>query len=257
MQITLILAVLLPLCLDGIIRSKDKSTLNLPPQNSTLFEHVGDIPLPAGYTRIDTGPQSFGNWLRKIRLKIDNTVYLYNGAKKQNQDAQFAVLGIPVGEKDLQQCADAVIRLRAEYLLNSGRLNEICFIDNAGKKYLYTGNGGSKEFEKYLERVYSYCGTSSLSRQLRPVRDFNLIKPGDILIKGGFPGHAVIVMDVAANRSGQKIYMIAQSYMPAQSMHILKNPSSKSISPWYPADLLSTEITTPEWSFRTDQLMQW
>ena len=257
MQITLLLAILLPLCLNGINRSNDQDFAELPPQNNTLFEHVADIPLPAGYRRIETSPQSFGSWLRKIRLKSDNTVYLYDGTKKYNQDAQYAVLNIPVGKKDLQQCADAVMRLRAEYLINSGRRSEICFIDNAGKRYLCPAEPGTAAFERFLERVYSYCGTSSLSRQLKPVVDFKQIQPGDILIKGGFPGHAVIVMDVAENKSGQKIYMIAQSYMPAQSIHILKNPSRKDISPWYLADSTSALIITPEWSFNNTQLMHW
>ena len=257
MQITLLLAILLPLIINGINRSNDQNFAELPPQNNTLFEHVADIPLPPGYRRIETGPQSFGSWLRKIRLNSDNTVYLYDGTKKYNQDAQYAVLNIPVGKKDLQQCADAVMRLRAEYLVNSGRRSEICFIDNAGKKYLYSAEPGSVAFERFLERVYSYCGTSSLSRQLKPVADFKQIQPGDILIKGGFPGHAVIIMDVAENKSGEKIYMIAQSYMPAQSIHILKNPLRKDISPWYLADLASSLIITPEWTFNNNQLMQW
>jgi Domain of unknown function (4846) len=257
MQITLMLAIALPLCINGISRSQDKGIKDLRSQNNTLFEHVADIPLPPGYERIETSPQSFGSWLRNIRLNSDNTVYLFDGTKKYNQDAQYAVLKIPVGKKDLQQCADAIMRLRAEYLASSDRRSEICFIDNLGKRYLCVAESGSAEFERFLEKVYSYCGTSSLSRQLKPVRDFNRIQPGDVLIKGGFPGHAVIVMDVAENKTGQKIYMIAQSYMPAQSIHILKNPGRKDISPWYLTDTNSSLITTPEWNFINNQLMQW
>ena len=257
MQITLMLAVALPLIINGISRSQNKGAGDLPSQNNTLFEQVADIPVPTGYKRIETSPQSFGAWLRKIRLDRDPTVYLFDGTKKSNQDAQYAVLQIPVGKKDLQQCADAIMRLRAEYLAGSGRINEICFIDNAGKRYLCPAKPGTVAFENFLERVYSYCGTSSLSRQLKPVSDFKSIMPGDILIKGGFPGHAVIVMDVAENKSGEKIYMIAQSYMPAQSIHILKNPLSKDISPWYFVDLSSPLIITPEWHFKNTQLMQW
>ena len=49
------------------------------------------------------------------------------------------------------------------------------------------------------------CGSASLSKQLNPVTDFSTIQPGDVIIRGGFPGHAVIVMDVATNASDEKI----------------------------------------------------
>lgn len=57
---------------------------------------------------------SFGAWLRTLPLKKGTTVYLYNGRPKENQDAQFAVVDISVGQEDLQQCADAVMRLHAQ-----------------------------------------------------------------------------------------------------------------------------------------------
>ncbi|MDR3713868.1 MAG: DUF4846 domain-containing protein [Puia sp.] len=106
------------------------------------YASIGAIPTPPGYSRLsgvepaDPGklansvpssdggrpagsrmPKlSFGEWLRSIPLKKDKTVYLYDGSRKQNQSAQFAVLDISVGKEDLQQCADAVMRLRAGYL---------------------------------------------------------------------------------------------------------------------------------------------
>ncbi|RYY22194.1 MAG: hypothetical protein EOO04_16365 [Chitinophagaceae bacterium] len=256
MQITLILAILLPLFIESISGSDTQGARKLPAQNNTLFEHVGDIPLPPGFNRVEADPRSFGSWLRNIRISSDNTVYLFDGTKKRNQQAQFAVLQVPVGKKNLQQCADAVMRLRAAYLLKFNRRSEIWFRDNAGKKYQCPASGDSANFERYLEKVYGFCGTSSLARQLKPVRDFTRLKSGDVLIKGGFPGHAVIVMDVAVNKSGQKIFMIAQSYMPAQSIHILKNPSLDVISPWYEVQSMSA-INTPEWEFTSNQLMEW
>ena len=75
------------------------------------YPMVGAIPLPAGYHRITADKGSFAAWLRAIPLKKDRTVYLYDGSPKLNQDAQFAVLDVSVGHKDLQQCADAVMRL--------------------------------------------------------------------------------------------------------------------------------------------------
>ena len=129
---------------------------------------VSAIALPDGYKRVDLPKGSFGEWLRSIALKKDNHVYLYNGALKRNQAAQFAVLDIPVGNKDLQQCADAVMRLRAEYLFSKKKYSEIEFWDNAGKPYRWTGGGAKEDFEKYMEKVFAMCGTASLEKPVRP-----------------------------------------------------------------------------------------
>lgn len=232
---------------------------------------VQDLPLPAGYTRLPQREESFGTWLRKVPLKKDNTVYLYNGNKKANQSAQFAVLDISVGKKDLQQCADAVMRLYAEYRYAQRDLSRISFKATDGTVMDYAGwakgdrftlrNGKLKRsriataaenstiFRQYLEFVFSYAGTLSLSRELQPVND---ILPGDVYIQGGSPGHAVIVMDVAVNIAGKKIFLLAQSYMPAQDIHILRNPAS-SQSPWYEAATRG-ELLTPEWTFSSGDL---
>jgi len=72
---------------------------------------------------------------------------------------------------------------------------------------------------------------------------------GDVFIKGGFPGHAVVVLDMAENdRTGQRVFLLAQSYMPAQDIHIMKNPTNASLSPWYKIPLDDT-LRTPEWIF--------
>ena len=43
-------------------------------------------------------------------------VLIYTGAQKWRQDVHAAVIDIDVGRRDLQQCADAIMRLRAEWL---------------------------------------------------------------------------------------------------------------------------------------------
>jgi hypothetical protein len=100
------------------------------------------------------------------------------------------------------------------------------------------------------------CGSASLSKQLKPVNSFSQIQPGDVLIRGGFPGHAVIVMDVAVNALGKKIYLLAQSYMPAQDIHVLKNPMNTDLSPWYEVNE-DNIITTPEYTFTQHELRRW
>src|SRR5688572_25280524 len=71
--------------------------------NSAVISKLSEIPLPPGYTRVEGPEKSFAAWLRDVKIKEDKHVYLYNGQLKGNQSAQFAVLDIPVGKKDLQQ----------------------------------------------------------------------------------------------------------------------------------------------------------
>ena len=77
---------------------------------------------------------------------------------------------------------------------------------------------------------------------------------GDVLIQGGSPGHAVIVVDMAENpATGEKLYLLAQSYMPAQDIQVLVNLKERDKSPWY---TLKGEgsILTPEWGFTSADL---
>lgn len=247
---------LLSITLPFLAACQDAPAAQTPASGGAKLHRVAEIPLPAGYHRINGKDSAFAQWLRQVPLKQDNRVYLYNGDLKRNQSAQFAVLDVPVGNKDLQQCADAVMRLRAEYFYKDKLYQQIWFADNNGKKYVCPTGANAKQFEQYLEKVYSWCGTLSLEKQLKPVATFNTLQPGDVLIKGGSPGHAVILMDVAVNSAGQKIYLLAQSYMPAQSIHILKNPKDENGSPWYQAGN-ERIIETPEWTFYREQLRRW
>jgi hypothetical protein len=217
---------------------------------------ISDVVPPPGYKRIHQNKNSFGEWLRNISLKKDRRVHLYDGSLKRNQRAQFAVLDISVGKKDLQQCADAVMRLRADYLFDQKKYSLIEFSDNAGKAYKWTGEANHPGFERYLENVFGMCGSASLEKQLKPVASLQELQPGDVFIKGGFPGHAMIVIDAAINDKGNKIFMLAQSYMPAQDIHIVKNPMNDDLSPWYEVND-AKDIITPEWTFSNDQLRRW
>jgi hypothetical protein len=232
---------------------------------------------PKGFSRIDDASGGFDNYLRTVKLKEAGAqVYTYNGKLKQPDDVYEGVLDFDIGTKDLQQCADAVMRLRAEFLYSQKQYDKIHFNFTNGKKaefvkyaegYRFNAKSNTwskvaakdysyKNFRNYLDLVFSYAGSLSLSRELKPVASVNDIKPGDVFIKGGSPGHAVIVMDVAINSATkEKIFLIAQSYMPAQHIHILKNFSDAELSPWYRTNFGRT-LRTPEWDFSKDQLMR-
>jgi Domain of unknown function (4846) len=217
---------------------------------------VGDIVPPVGFFRVEATSGSFAYWLRRLKFKKQKEVYLYNGTLKPNQSAQYAVIDIATGKKDLQQCADVVMRLRAEYLFSQKKYSEIVFQDYNEKKYEWKGGGNRKLFESYLENVFGWCGSASLEKQLEKKTGIDDMQVGDVLIKGGFPGHAVIVVDMAINKKGEKMYMLVQGYQPAQDMHLLVNPMEAAISPWY--KLGSDEkIVTPEWTFYSGQLKRW
>ncbi|MFR5661112.1 MAG: DUF4846 domain-containing protein, partial [Butyricimonas faecihominis] len=53
--------------------------------------------------------------------------------------------------------------------------------------------------------------------------------------------------------TGEKLYLLAQSYMPAQDIQVLVNPKERDKSPWY---TLKGEgnILTPEWGFTSEDL---
>ena len=232
------------------------STAGSDTKSQNEFASIKKIPLPEGFERVTVEENSFAEWLRNMPLKKDRTVYLFNGSQKINQQAQFAVLDISVGKKNLQQFADAVIRLRAEYLFANNKFEQIHFTDNDGTTYNFSPPYTTEHFKKYLDVVFGMCGSASLAKQPKVVKTFSDIKAGDIIIRGGFPGHAVIVMDVAVNLVGKKIYLLAQSYMPAQDIHVLLNPSDNKILPWYLVDE-NTLIATPEYLFKKSELKAW
>jgi len=240
-------------------------------------ERVIDIPLPPGYERVIIKEDSYADWLRKVELKQPGSkVHLYNGLLKSRQDLHYAVLDVDVGEKDLQQCADAVMRLRAEYFYSLGRYNKIGFMltsgDQAGytdwaegkrpvvkKNRVYYTDSASRDysypnFRKYLDFVFTYAGSYSLSKELTPIKYPENIEIGDVYIQGGFPGHAVTVIDLArSTKDGSIIFLLAQSYMPAQEIHILKNLAEPALSPWYSLDF-GDILKTPEWDFQRRDL---
>jgi len=212
---------------------------------------------PPGATRVAVAAGSFGDWLRRLPLlPRDSPVRLYDGTRKPRQDVHEAVIDIDVGHRDLQQCADAVMRLRAEYLFAAGRFDEIRFHPQPGAARAIEWTGGARRdgWDRFLVRLFAAAGSASLDAELPRARGAPL--PGDVLIQGGYPGHAVLILDVAADASGHRYLLLGQSYMPAQQIHVLKNLGDARLSPWYDAAALNgAGVATPEW--RPFKLRDW
>jgi hypothetical protein len=241
------------------------------------YPAIGAIPLPAGYRRVTTGKGSFADWLRNVTLKKDRTVRLYDGTPRSDQGSQYAVLDISVGKTDLQQCADAVMRLRAEYLYSRQDNKDIEFHTGqgtslnfgewaAGQRWKIDGGrlmgyrAGACEDRKcfwdYLRIVFTYCGTLTLEQQLRPVARIGEMRIGDVFIHGGSPGHAMLVVDMAEDSAGRKIFLLAQGFMPAQDIHIVRNFNNSTLTPWYSVDY-DQPVYTPGYIFYPGQLRTW
>ena len=216
---------------------------------------------PEGFTRTSLGSNSFGLSLRNLPLKADGAEVLkFDGTVKSNYQTYLAVVDLPIGTKNLHQCADAIMRLRAEYLFSQDKFNEISFRQASGKTLFYSTWLAGKTPDKtnlwtYLETVFNTCNTTSLKQQLvsKPLETLAI---GDVFITGpppGLPfGHAIIVVDKCADKAGKVKFMLAQSYMPAQEIQILDNPSNPGC-PWYDLDF-GTTLHTPQWDFTPSQL---
>lgn len=230
---------------------------------------------PPGFSRMPCEAGSFCDWLRDIPLKPEGSPVRYHSGDIKHHASHHAVLDLDTGRRDLQQCADAVMRLKAEYHYARGEYSKIHFNFTSGHKVSFddwrqgrkpvvSGNkvrftekkgpvdNSYANFKKYMIQIFSYAGTYSLAKELDTVKVRD-IQVGDVFIVGGMPGHAVMVMDVVENQAGNKMFLLAQSYMPAQDMHILKNPDGGIAGPWYRANF-HIFLNTPEWQFTSGDL---
>jgi hypothetical protein len=258
-----------------VIKSKEEKVLVkiINPEGKRLETRFNP---PEGYVREKYDENSFEYYLRNLPLKPDGSkVHYYDGKVMTSDYVYVAVVDMEIGKTDLEQCADAVIRMRAEYLFKQKQYDNIHFNLTNGFRADYSKwaegyrikvNGNKttwvkiankddsyKSFRQYLDIVFTYAGTLSLSKELKST-DYHQLKAGDVFIQGGSPGHAEIVVDVAVNpKTKKKIFILAQSFMPAQDIQILANTDHIEYSPWYEIDFNST-LNTPEWSFKWNQL---
>ncbi|WP_097046621.1 DUF4846 domain-containing protein [Flagellimonas pacifica] len=214
------------------------------------------VNVPEGYKRVAYPKGSFQEYLRNYKLKpFGSKIINYDSSEYFWQHGHIGILEIPVPVNGLQQCADALIRIRSEYLWNNNRKDKIGFNFTSGhycswEQYakgfrpkidgnkvtfhkIAQENYSKESFYRYLNLIYTYSGTLSLYHELPRIEDAKNLKIGDMLIKGGSPGHIVMICDEAINADGEKLYLLFQGNTPAQSVHLVKNLEETSISPWY------------------------
>lgn len=233
---------------------------------------------PKGYKRVKYNTGSFEDYLRNYKLKPFNSKIInYDGSEYYWQIGHIGILDVPVPKNGLQQCADALIRIRSEYLWDNNRKDEIGFNFTSGhycswleyaegyrpringNKVTFSktakSNHTKNNFYKYLNLIYTYSGTLSLYNELPQITAIEKLKVGDMLIRGGTPGHIVMIADEAVNEKGEKLFLLFQGNTPAQSVHLVKNLEDTELSPWY--DLkLNVEIGVSNYTFNNSKYVR-
>lgn len=266
--------------------TQDKTTSNRSSEESGILTSETSVPInkekntvrerfspPPNYQWQEEKPDSFGYFIENFKLKpYGSQILRYDGSPISTQHLHEVVFDIDTGDKDLQQCADAVIRLRAEYLYKIKKTDDIKFHFTSGHLLSWNDykngtrafvNGNAVNFRKtadfndsyssfrnYLDLIFNYAGTISLNKETQPVLKTSDLKTGDILITPGSPGHLVFIAGVCQNKEGKKLFLLGEGFTPAQSIHLLSNPFQKNISPWYDLEVDAPETKTARYFFK-------
>jgi hypothetical protein len=223
---------------------------------------------PQGFERVEVAAGSFAAWLRRLPLAPPGTSVLsFRGDVILPSDHEnlAAVVAIDIGDQDLQQCADSVIRLHAEWLWSQGR-RDMSYRAAAGtdmpwerwargdrvvargKSFGWKASGkpveGHAAFRRYLDAVFAWANTGSLARDTQVVA-VAALAPGDFVVQPGSPGHAVLVLDLAQAPDGRRAVLLGQGFMPAQSFQVLR-PSRQGA--WFVIEPGSEALATPFWA---------
>jgi hypothetical protein len=226
---------------------------------------------PSGFVRAELPARTFGAWLRGLPLMPPGTpVKSFRGQVVLPPDHEnlAAVVAIDVGSADLQQCADSVIRLHAEWLFAAGRRDQSYRAASGtampfarwarGERMVQEGMGfswmpsaradGSRaSFRRWLDGVFGWANTGSLAREAVPV-SLDDLRPGDFVVQPGGPGHAVLVLDLARAPDGRRALLLGQGFMPAQSFQVLRpGRHDGRDGPWFIVQPGDTALDTPFW----------
>jgi hypothetical protein len=227
---------------------------------------------PPGFARVDVTPGSFGAFLRTLPLLPDGAPVVDHRGNRLHDDGRHpniaAVVDLDVGKKDLQQCADSVLRLHAEWRYGRGE-RDLTYRAASGQSLSYrrylAGDRASVSgrdlalrpaappqkddhaaFRQWLDEVFAWASTASLERDATKLASLSDVRAGDFFVMSGSPfGHAVLVLDVARDDRGRAALLLGQGFMPAQSFHVLR--PGPGASAWFVVEPGAPAVETPFW----------
>jgi len=227
------------------------------------------FPVPAGYRRVQVADGSFAAWLRGLPVtRGEAMVKSYDGRALQAPAA--AVVPLDLGAGDVQQCADSILRLHAEYQWQRGAADGLSIHFTSGdpstwkawregERFEIAGSrvnrvhkgpvaNTHREFRKWLQHSFLYAGTRSLRHDAQPVPVADPLQPGDLFVSPGSPGHAVVILDVAQAVGKPPVALLGQGYMPAQDFHVLQDKGPHVVDGWFVLPAADGELRNPSWS---------
>ncbi|MEO7032793.1 MAG: DUF4846 domain-containing protein [Polyangiaceae bacterium] len=221
-------------------------TPKFPAPVDTLQER---FPTPPGYQRVPVAAGSFAEWLRGLPLAAKDTPVVSNSGAtvfSAEDDYVAAVVSIDVGAGDLQQSADAVVRLNAEWLFAYDKQDAISYrsatkldmpfsrwargqrLIASGPNVFWVVKGKPKEptyddFRQYIDSVMLWTNNVSLAMRATHVSEPKDLTAGDFFLQTRGKGHALLVLDVAQKPTGERVALLGQALQnPAQSFHVIR-----------------------------------
>lgn len=294
-KLLIILLILLAVLLTGgfvwlCVRACPKANyrLQIPPEvremNTPNLVQETMLPPPEGYTRIPAAEDSFLYYMRTMPCwPAGSSIMTYDGRPLSGANAA-AVYELALPDSGYQECADTIMQLWGNYFYSTLQFDRIAFsysngyetklmewlkgwryvtvpvIDLTFRMKLANANNVLGQYDNYMQSVMRYAGTLSLEAESHPIKPSEA-HAGDILCKGGAPGHAVVIVDEARNEEGKRCFLIAQGFIPSQSAHVIAGVHDSPLGkdcPWYTEEQLSQNpICLSSFTFQPDALRRW
>jgi hypothetical protein len=180
------------------------------------------LTIPEGWTRVMPEPDSFGEYLQKLPFEVTDSTYFWDGTASIYHSVaavhRFREL------TEIQQCADVIMRFYSDF--KKSKEQEVRWHDVQGN--LKTWNG--QEYTRYMRDIYNYSNTFSLYKFDSYPVTVKEMRPGDILVIPGFPGHIVLIADVLKKDDRIKLAVV-EGFTPAVQPFLYK-PGSEIHVEW-------------------------
>ncbi len=251
----------------------------LSPKQRRLYHPLAErLATPPGFSRIAVPKGSFAEWLRHMPVLAEGSpVKTARGRIVLAGDHPnlAAVIVLQPHRRGLLNSANMMIRLKAEHAWSAGDVERLGFHftsgqtlrwrswtrglrplrDAAGVRFIRTeaAGDGREQFCRYLETLFGHTSNTSLLDDTRPAMDRTLAV-GDIFLRPGRDGHAVMILDVATDSRGGVRVLLGQGGSPVRTFHVLRSDGG---SAWFPISRSQGLVLAGEAEFTMNDLRHW